>query len=91
MADEHLSRKTLERFLRSELSREETCGFVRHLLRQCPRCSWLLEEVAQREDFQLLLRGLAEPARRSRPGPVKRSLDGALPFPRGVLRPSPGI
>jgi hypothetical protein len=62
MADEHFSRETLERFFRSELSREEARDFVRHLLRHCPQCSRLLREVSQRDNFQLLLRGLEDAA-----------------------------
>jgi len=67
MADDHFSRETLERFLRSELSREETRGLVRHLLRRCPQCSRLVQEVSQRDNFQLLLRGLEDAALRTDP------------------------
>ena len=67
MTDDHFSRETLERFLRLELSREETRGFVRHLLRRCPQCCRLLQEVSQRDNFQLLFRGLEDAALRTDP------------------------
>ena len=67
MADDHFSRETLERFFRSELPREETRDLVRHLLRRCPQCSRLLQEVSQRDNFQLLLRGLEDAALRTDP------------------------
>ncbi|MFL6262208.1 MAG: hypothetical protein ACJ76Y_21135 [Thermoanaerobaculia bacterium] len=90
MADEHFSRETLERFFRSELSREESRDFVRHLLRQCPRCSRLVREAAHRDSFQLLLRGLEEAALRSEPAPERPA--GALakvsPFPSREARPA---
>jgi len=71
MADACFSRETLERFFLSELSREESRDFVRHLLRQCPQCSRLVREAAQRDSFQLLLRGLEEAALRSEPAPER--------------------
>ncbi len=86
MTDDHFSRETLERFLRLELSREETRGFVRHLLRRCPQCSRLLQEVSQRDNFQLLLRGLEDAALRTDPDreepPHRQDLD--LPQPGEV-------
>jgi hypothetical protein len=90
MMDEHFSRETLERFFRSELSREESRDFVRHLLRQCPRCSQMAREVAQRENFQLLLRGLESVALRSDPVQAQPALATVSPFPRpggGCLSP----
>jgi hypothetical protein len=87
MADEHFSRETLERFFRSELSREESCDFVRHLLRQCPRCSRLVREAAHRDSFQLLLRGLEEVALRSEPAPERpAALAKVSPFPSREAR-----
>jgi hypothetical protein len=67
MVDDHFSRETLERFFRSELSRGEIRSFVRHLLRRCPQCSRLLQEVSQRDNFQVLLRGLEDAALRTDP------------------------
>ena len=81
MVDDHFSRETLERFFRSELSREESRDFVRHLLRQCPRCSRLVREVVRGESFQLLLRGLAEVALASEPVPQRPTLAKVSPFP----------
>ena len=89
MVDVCFSRETLERFFRSELSKEESRGFVRHLLRQCPRCSRLVREAARRESFQLLLRGLEEAALRSDPVPDQRPLAKVSPFPSREARPAP--
>lgn len=80
MTDDHFSRTTLERFFRSELSKEESRDFVRHLLRQCPRCSRLVREVARGESVHLLLRGLEEAALRSEPA-QERPLAKVTPFP----------
>jgi len=73
MADDHFSKDTLERFLRSELSREENRSFVRHLLRQCPRCALLLRELAPREDFRMLMLGLEGPEGPPDPDPIEQS------------------
>lgn len=81
MVDDHFSRETLERFFRSELSREESRGFVRHLLRQCPQCSGLLREVSRRGSFQLLVRGLQNAALRSNPDHDGRTLARVSLFP----------
>jgi Ribonuclease G/E len=72
MADDHFSREAVERFFRSELSREENRDFVRHLLKRCPQCSGLLQEISQRQNFLLLIRGLEDAALREpdRPGRV---------------------
>ena len=86
MADACFSRETLERFFRSELSREDSRDFVRHLLRQCPRCSRLVREVARRDSFQLLLRGLEEAALRSEPAPDPPTLAKVSPFPSREAR-----
>jgi hypothetical protein len=72
MADDHFSKETLERFLRSELSREENRSFVRHLLRQCPQCSGLLRELAPREDFKMLMVGLDGPDGPPDPDPIEQ-------------------
>jgi len=65
MRDEHFSLDTAERFIRSELPQSESMRFVRHLLRQCPSCSRVLREVAQRRNFRVMLlkgtEGLGEP------------------------------
>jgi hypothetical protein len=90
MADDHFSRETLERFLRSELSREESRGFVRHLLRQCPQCSNLLRELSPREDFKMLLLGLEEPEGRADPDPIEqRPLARVARFAIRAARASP--
>ena len=54
MEDEHFSHEVIERFFRLELSPGENCEFVRHLLRQCPRCSRLVREVAKGQKLRLL-------------------------------------
>jgi hypothetical protein len=69
MVEEHFSRVSLERFFRSELSRGEARGLVRHLLRRCPQCTGLLREISNQDGFQLLLRGLEDAALRSDPDP----------------------
>jgi hypothetical protein len=89
MADEHFSRETIERFFRSELSREEARGFVRHLLRQCPQCSKLLREVSQRGNFQLLLRGLEDAASHNDPERGEPPLAKISPFPSRAARAGP--
>ena len=60
MADDHFSRETVLSFLQSELSKDENRNFVRHLLRQCPECSRLIQEVSQRQDFRFLIRDLED-------------------------------
>jgi hypothetical protein len=89
MVDDHFSRETVERFFRSELSREETRGFVRHLLRRCPRCSGLLREVSQSDNFQLLLRGLEDAALRTEPEREQRPLARISIFPSREARDGP--
>ena len=90
MADDHFSKDALERFLRSELSREENRSFVRHLLRQCPRCTRLLRELAPREDFRLLMIGLEGPEGPPDPGPIKqRPLAPVVRFALRGARASP--
>lgn len=89
MADACFSRETLERFFRSELSREESRDFVRHLLRQCPRCSRLVREAARRDSFQLLLRGLEEAALRSEPVQEPVALAKVAQFPNREARTAP--
>ena len=73
MADDHFSRETLLRFFRSQLSRGECRGFVRHLLRQCPRCEAMLREVSDSRDFCLLFRAVERTALRADDG---RTQDG---------------
>ena len=74
MTDEHLSVMAIERFFRSELSKDEARDIVRHLLRQCPDCSRRLQTVAQRQDFRLLIRGLEDSAFRFDPDPFRMIL-----------------
>jgi tetratricopeptide (TPR) repeat protein len=45
MAEWHVSEELLGRFLRAEVSREESQRVVRHLLSECPRCSELAHQV----------------------------------------------
>jgi hypothetical protein len=65
MRDEHFSRDTAELFFRSELPRSESMRFIRHLLRQCPSCTGVLREIAQRRNFRVMLQrgieGLGDP------------------------------
>ena len=87
MADVCFSQETIERFFRSELSKAESRDFVRHLLRQCPRCSRLVREVSRGASFQLLLRGLQEAALRSDPVPERpAALAKVSPFPSRETR-----
>jgi hypothetical protein len=67
MAEEHFSFETVQRFFRSELSRDENREFVRHLLRQCSQCTRLLQGVVQRQDFRFLIRALEEATSRLDP------------------------
>ena len=89
MADACFSRETLERFFRSELSREEARDFVRHLLRQCPRCSRLVRGATRGDSFQLLLRGLEEAALRSEPVQEPATLAKVSQFPSREARTAP--
>jgi len=89
MADEHFSRETLARFFRSELSRQETRDFVRHLLRRCPSCSGLLREISQHEHLRTLLRGLEETAMRPDPDRGAPALARLSRFPTRSARASP--
>ena len=87
MADVCFSQETIERFFRSELSKAESRDFVRHLLRQCPRCSRLVREVSRGASFQLLLRALQEAALRSDPVPERpAALAKVSPFPSREAR-----
>ncbi len=65
MRDEHFSRDTAELFFRSELPQSESMRFVRHLLRQCPTCTRVLREIAQKRNFRVTLvkaiEGLGDP------------------------------
>lgn len=73
MADDHFSRETIFSFFRSQLSRGECRGFVRHLLRQCPRCEAILKEVSDSRDFRLLFHAVERTALRADDG---RTPDG---------------
>jgi len=72
MEDEHFSHETVDRFFRSELSRGENRAFVRHLLRQCPRCTRVVKETARRLSFQFLAGSVAERAVRFDPASRQR-------------------
>ena len=79
MADEHFSYEAIERFFRSELSRGESREFVRHLLRQCPRCSGLIREIAHGRSFNFLVHGLeTSPVSRFAASSGKQILDRVL-------------
>lgn len=62
MADEHFSSETIQQFFRSELTREQNRGFVRHLLRQCPQCRQRLQQISGQREFRFLIRALEEGA-----------------------------
>lgn len=74
MTDDHFSRQVVMRFLQSDLSRDELRDFVRHLLKQCPECSRLVQDVSQRQDFRFLIRDLEDSALRCDPDPYKQIL-----------------
>ena len=80
MADEHFSHEVIERFFRSELSRGESREFVRHLLRQCPRCSRLLREVARGQNLLSLIHGLESSVSGFVSGSPQQMLDHVLRF-----------
>ena len=84
MADEHFSQEVIERFFRMELSRGENREFVRHLLRQCPRCSRLVREFAHGQS-PFLVRGAAS---RPESGAHQQLLERVLRLVgRGEARP----
>ena len=89
MADEHFARVTLERFLRSDLSRDEARDLVRHLLRRCPQCTELLRDVSNGDSFQLLLRGLEDVALVSEPERIEPVLARISLFPSRGGRAGP--
>ena len=90
MMNDHFSRQTVLRFLQSELSRDETREFVRHLLQQCPACSQLVQEVSQKQDFRFLIRDLEDSALRCDPDPYKRILQRTFrPFEQKEARDGP--
>jgi len=91
MADEHFSHEVVERFFRSELSRGENRDFVRHLLKQCHRCSRLLRDVAQVRRLRFLVRGLEDTASQPGPDPHQKIFDRVLHLVgRGEARPVRG-
>lgn len=90
MADDHFSRETVLRFLQSELSRDENRDFIRHLLRQCPECSQLVQEVSQRQDFRFLIQDLEDSALRCDPDPYKRILRRTFRTIEQEARDGPG-
>jgi hypothetical protein len=78
MADEHFSHEVIERFFRSELSRGESRDLVRHLLRQCSRCSRLVREIARGQRLHVLVRGHESTASRFDPGSRPQILEQVL-------------
>jgi hypothetical protein len=90
MTDDHFSRQTVLRFLQSELSRDETREFVRHLLKQCPECSRLVQEVSQRQDFRFLIRDLQDSALRCDPDTYKQILRRTFHTVEQEARDGPG-
>ena len=62
MSAEHRPQPTMERFLRAELSRQETREVVRHLLARCPRCVEAAVAAAAGPGFRFAVtRGEATP------------------------------
>lgn len=51
MPENHVSRKLMQRFFRSELSRKDTHEVVRHLMRHCEACLSVAVEVGAEEGF----------------------------------------
>jgi tetratricopeptide (TPR) repeat protein len=51
MAEDHVSRELMQRFFRSELSRQDTHEVVRHLMRQCEDCLAVAVEVGAEEGY----------------------------------------
>ena len=49
----HFSQRTLEKFLRAELTRPENTEVVRHLLRQCQVCQDTMRAAALRQGFEV--------------------------------------
>lgn len=60
MVYEHFSRVRVDRFLRCELPRNENRDVVRHLMRQCSRCSDVVEEVTRGPWVGFLMDGLKD-------------------------------
>ncbi|HEX4499198.1 MAG TPA: hypothetical protein VIE43_26210 [Thermoanaerobaculia bacterium] len=89
MADEHFARVTLERFFRSELSREEARDLVRHLLRRCPQCTGVLRDVANQESVQMLLYGLDDASLAAEPERVEPAHGKLSLFPGRGARAGP--
>jgi hypothetical protein len=50
----HFSQRTLEKFLRAELSRPENTEVVRHLLAQCRICQDTMRAAALQQGFEVL-------------------------------------
>lgn len=57
MGDEHFPRESIERFMKAELSREETREIVRHLLARCPSCVAAASAAMRRHDLDSLPEG----------------------------------
>jgi len=53
MLSVHFSQRTLEKFLRAELTRPENAEVVRHLLAQCQVCQGTMRAAAVRQGFDV--------------------------------------
>ena len=62
MLSVHFSQRTLEKFLRAELTRPENAEVVRHLLAQCRVCQDTMRAAALQQGFEVFDEGLASPA-----------------------------
>ena len=54
MSKFHVRREQMERFLRTELSREENREIIRHLLAECPVCRETMRQAARRQGFKVV-------------------------------------
>lgn len=54
MQDVHFTERTMQRFLRAELSRQENAEVIRHILAQCPVCQETMRSAARLQGFELL-------------------------------------
>ena len=53
MSEFHVKREQMERFLRTELSREENREIIRHMLTECPICRETVRQAARRQGFKV--------------------------------------
>ncbi len=54
MMSVHFSQRTMEKFLRAELTRPENAEVVRHLLAQCQVCQDTMRTAALQQGFEAL-------------------------------------